>query len=186
MPSSPRRSGRTRARAAAVAAGSALLAAAALAGCSTGFEAETVQVYNAPAGIDLRSSDVDVLGALVVADRRGNGTLVAGMIPSQDTADELTGIEVSDADGNSFAATIAGGTLPLPTDDLVQTAEGATVTITGEGLTPGRWLEVVFTFERGGPISGQLPVVPRSGAYAEVPMAPPEVPTGAGAAADNR
>lgn len=157
-----------------------------LSACSAGFDAETVQVYNAPAGTDMRQADVDILGALVVADGSGGGTLVAGLVAMPDTADTLTAVEITDAEGRPLQTTIGGGSVEIPTDVLVQTADTLAdtgqpaVTVSGAQLEPGRLVTVAFTFERSGPVSGMVLIVARDGPYAEVPTAPPAEPTGGG------
>ena len=144
-----------------------------LSGCSTGFDAQTVQVYSASDGSDIREGDVSILSAVVVADAEGNGgVLSAGFVGPTDQDDALTSVEVTDDEGTALTTEIADGTVDIPGGQLVLTADGAGITITGAELTPGTLLDVAFSFARAAPVSGEVPVVEPEGAYAEVPTVP--------------
>ena len=162
---------------AALAGVAALSATLTLAGCGTGFDTGSVEVYTAPNGTDLRQADVDVLGALVVADGAGGGTLVAGLVGLTDTPDELVSVDLMDAESTPLETTIADDAVKIPAGELVQVAEDAAVTVSGESLEPGHLLTATFTFANSGPASGDLLVV--SGdeeQYADVPV-PPGTPS---------
>jgi hypothetical protein len=105
-----------------VSAGLALALSGTLAGCGTGFGAQTSQVYNAPEGTDIRSdAGVQVLSAAIVTDEAGSATLSAGLVGPPGQADTLTSVQVTSDDGAPISAQIAGGTVPIPADELVQT-----------------------------------------------------------------
>lgn len=145
----------------------------ALSGCSTGFDAQTVQVYSASDGTDIREGDVSVLSAAIVADAAGDsGILSAGLVGLPDQDDSLTSVQVTDDEGTALTVEIVGGAVDIPAGQLVLTADGADVAISGAELTPGTLLDVAFTFANAAPVSGSVPVVEREGAYAEVPAAP--------------
>lgn len=152
-----------------------VLATAVLAGCGTGSDQEPVQIYNAPEGQDIREGLTDVLGTVVVVDDSGNGTVVAGMIGPTDTDDSLVGVEATASDGQPLEAAIAGGEVPVPAGQLAKLPGEAAVTLTGDGLEPGTLVDMTFSFQVGGPVSGAVPIVTRDNeTYANVPL--PEVP----------
>jgi len=144
-----------------------------LGGCGTGFDTGSVKVYTAPNGTDMRQADVDVLGALVVADGAGGGTLVAGFVGPPDTSDELVSVDLTDAQSTPLETTIAADAVEIPAGELVQVAEDAAVTVSGETLEPGHLLTATFTFANSGPASGDLLVVAGDEEqYADVPAPP--------------
>ncbi len=170
-----RRPRQVRRTASLVSAGLALALSGTLAGCGTGFGAQTSQVYNAPEGTDIRSdAGVQVLSAAIVTDEAGSATLSAGLVGPPGQADTLTSVQVTSDDGAPISAQIAGGTVPIPADELVQTATDAEITIAADDLVPGTLVDVAFAFETSGPVSGPVMVQAREGAYAdvEIPAAP--------------
>ncbi len=148
------------------------LSVLAVTGCSTGFGAQTSEVYNAPAGTDIRIGDVKVLSAAIVVEDDA-ATLSAGLVGPANADDALTSVQVTDADGAPVTTEIADDTVDIPADTLVQTARDAEIAIDGTGLEPGRLLDVSFTFENAQPVSGQLMVMDRAGAYADVSIPDP-------------
>ncbi|HET7736040.1 MAG TPA: hypothetical protein VFK52_08710 [Nocardioidaceae bacterium] len=144
-----------------------VLAVPALAACSTNFGAPTDQDYIPARGVNERSGDVDVLNVVVVSDTDGRGTVVASLVNGTDEDDTLTGVTVAGseaeiADARQNAAIPAGGSANLATAGAV-TASSAEI----EG---GRFVEVVFTFQRAGTVTVEAPVVPHEGDFEDVPM----------------
>ncbi|CAN5861300.1 hypothetical protein BH20ACT6_BH20ACT6_04300 [soil metagenome] len=139
-----------------------------LTGCSTGFNAQTTQVYNAPAGTDIRGGEVEVLSAVLVMDEGGAATLSAGLVGPPQRADALTTVQITDGEGAPVPAEISGGSVPIPAGELVLTAQDAEISIAGGTLTPGMLVDVSFTFEEAGPVSGSLVVMRQEGAYEDV------------------
>jgi len=144
-----------------------VLAVPALAACSTNFGAPTDQVYIPARGVNDRSGDVDVLNVVVVSDTEGTGTVVATLVNNKGDEDTLTGVTVAGseaeiADARESAALPVGGHNNLGT-------LGA-VTASSPDIEEGRFVEVVFTFQRAGAITVEAPVVPHEGDYEDVPM----------------
>ena len=157
----------------------ALMVTGGLAGCATGVDAQTTAYYNAPAGTDERGGDVKGLNMLVVADDSGAGTLVAALLNTTDTEDELVAVTATDPDtGDELTVTGLDSPVPLPPNVLVQliddTVESGPVGIGGEALEPGQVLEVSLQFARAGAVSAEVPVMTREGDYADVPTPAPE------------
>jgi len=134
-------------------------------------DAQTVQVYNAPAGANLRSDGgVDALSTVVVVGEEGTGTLSTGLVGPYDTDDALTAVEATNSAGEQLTTEIVDGRVPIPADELVTIPEDAAVTFSGAGMEPGRLVRVVLSFERSGQVSGEVPVVPDEDEYSSVPV----------------
>jgi hypothetical protein len=134
-----------------------------VASCSFGtsnFDAQTNQFYTPAEGVNERSSGVDVLNALVVADESGRGRFIAGLATNSDTTDDaLTAVRGS---GESSGVE---GTLATPIDvvrdGFVQLADGDVepVMLEGKPIVPGRFIELTIEFEEAEPVTVKLPVV---------------------------
>ena len=154
-----------------------VVATAVLAGCGTGRDTQVLQIYNAPEGQDIREGLTDVLGTVVVLDDNGTGTVVAGLIGPYDTDDALVGVEATSSDGQPLETAIVSGDVPVPAGQLAKLPDQGAVTVTGEGMEPGSLVDMTFSFEVGGPVSGAVPIVTRDDkTYANVPI--PEQPAG--------
>ena len=138
-----------------------VLAMPALAAC--GFNEQTDQVYQPAAGKNLRSSDVDVLGALVVSANPGKGVFIASLVnKSTTTADKLVGVA---GDGIQVSG---GTTSTIPAEGLVNLADPATggIPVRGAQVRAGSYVTVKLTFQNADPVTAQVPVVADTGAYA--------------------
>ncbi len=60
-----------------------------LAGCGTGFQAQTNQIYQPGPGITVRDGGVYAINTLIVTDGNGNGTLVAALVNQAARPDTL-------------------------------------------------------------------------------------------------
>lgn len=166
----------TRSTRSAVGAATAALAVT-LAGCSTGFGAQTTEVYNAPAGTDIRGGEVEVLSGAIVIDGDGAGTLSGGLVGPQNSADALTSVQVTDGEGAPVEVEIRRGSVPIPAGELVLMAEDADIAIAADTLAAGMLADVAFTFQAGGPVSGSLVVMAQEGTYEDVEIPkPPALP----------
>ena len=159
----------------------ALVAAGALSGCATGFEAQTTTVYTAPVGADVRTGDVKGLNMLVVAGSDGTGTLVAALVNTTDEDDQLVEVSVADIDSDE-TLTVTGLDAPvdLPARTLVQVADGELppIGVDGEPVQAGQVLRVNLRFAMAGAIVAEVPVVAAEGDYAEVPTPEPVTENG--------
>lgn len=166
----------TRSTRSAVGAATAALAVT-LTGCSTGFGAQTTEVYNAPAGTDIRGGEVEVLSGAIVIDGDGAGTLSGGLVGPQNSADALTSVQVTDGEGAPVEVEIRRGSVPIPAGELVLMAEDAEIAIAADTLAAGMLADVAFTFQEGGPVSGALVVMAQEGTYEDVEIPkPPALP----------
>lgn len=148
---------RTRRR---VAGAAMVLTIPALVAC--GFNNQTDQVYQPAVGVNDRSGEVDVLGALVVSDKPGSGVFIASLVNnSTTTADQLTGIQ-----GDSVQVA-TGATPDIPADGLVNLADEAIggVPVQGAKVEAGGYVTVRLTFKSADPITVEVPVVTDTGPY---------------------
>ncbi len=125
-----------------------LLAAPALTSC--GFDYATDRVNTIAAGTNERSGAVDVLGAVVVADRDGSGVFVATLANSTGDADSLENLTgETDEDGAATLA-VAGdvSAFEIPARGRVSLIEEGGVPVQGE-FTVGDWVAVTLTFGSG-------------------------------------
>ena len=150
-----------------IAAATVVLAAPVLSSC--GFNQVTDQPYNPGVGVNEQGSDVDVLGALIVSGTDGSGTVVAGLVNNDSTEDDaLTGI--TGAGQVSSVAVQATGPVELAAGSLVQLADEGQVTISGDPVRPGTFVELTFSFRNAESVTLELPVVAARGGYADVPL----------------
>jgi hypothetical protein len=140
----------------------ALLLAPALTAC--GFSAQTDQVYQAAVGVNDRSGDVDVLNALVVSGEDGSGTF-AGTLVNKDTTEDATLDSVT-----GTGVTASRHTVDVPAGGVARLAETGEVTLRGDGIKPGSFVEVTLAFDSGQSTTVTVPVVAAEGDYAEVPL----------------
>ena len=154
----------------------ALSVAPLVASCSFGtsnFDAQTNQFYTPAEGVNERSSGVDVLNALVVADGSGSGRFIAGLVNNSDLTDDA----LTDVQGSGASSDVKG-TLATPIDvvrdGFVQLADEGVepVVLEGEQLVPGRFIEVTITFEEAEEVTVKLPVVTTEDDFEDV-----EIPT---------
>lgn len=150
-----------------IVAAAVVLAAPVLSSC--GFDPMTDQVYNPGVGVNDRDGAVDVLGAMVVSGTDGSGTIVAGLVNNDEVeGDALTG--VTGAGQVSSLQVQAPGPVEVPAGSLVQLADDGQVTVTGEEVRPGTFVELTFSFRNAESVTLDLPVVAARGDYADVPL----------------
>jgi hypothetical protein len=147
------------------------LAAPLLAACGPNFGAQTDQVYNPAEGVNDRSTDMNVLNALVVAEEDGSGRLIAGLANTGDEEIELTGVV---GDGNDVQFGTDGGEAAVPAGGFLQLAnEGAAaISATGEDVQIGEFLRLTMSFSNGDEVDLNVPVVVPGEDYADVELPP--------------
>jgi hypothetical protein len=143
------------------------LALPVLSSCTVNFNEQTDQVYNPSAGVDDRSGQVDVLNALVVSGGEGSGTVVATLVNNDQTrADKLRSVSGSGADA-SLKVT-PGGATNIAAGGLLNLATDGRIVVRGDQVKPGGTVSLTFSFERAKAITVDAPVLPNTGAYADV------------------
>lgn len=151
-------------------AAAAALTVPALASCAFS-EAATDQIYTPAEGVNARDGQVDVLNILVVAPEDGAGTLVAGLV-NNDQAVEDTLVSVRGVNDAAGVGATVDGTVTIPAAGITQLADTGSVTLSGGDLVPGRYVELELAFANAEPVTVTVPVLPREGAYADVPLPP--------------
>ena len=155
-----------------IAVAAVLIAAPAVSSCGVNFGEQTDQVYNPSVGVDDRSGQVDVLNALIVSGSNGSGTVVATLVNNdQQNGDTLKGVAGAGKDAGMTVK--LGGDTKIPAGGLLNLATQSNVTARDKRIVPGYFVEITFSFDRGEAITLEVPVVPHSGAYADV-----KVPSG--------
>jgi len=161
--------------------GTVALAAAALTGCGAGFNAQTLQPYQAAEGTNATSGSIALRNVLVLADDRGNGKLYAAIVNTGSDDDRLTAIRSEDSE-----VKVTGmRPITLPPNQLVQlpsTAATPTPGTTGSGsrattvevtgAEPGAMVRLTFVFGKAAPITDTFPVL-TTDHYSPTPRAVP-------------
>ena len=162
----------------------ALTGVMALAGCSTGFDAEVLHVYDAGVGVNDRSSDVYVLNALVVDNGDGSGTLSVSLLDKSGEGDQLVAVEAATVEGEPIQVALNADPLELCPEQLAVVGANAEVTLTGDNFAAGDMIQMAFTFRDAEPVRMQVPVMSRhtdvEGAvnpYESVAPTPGDAPT---------
>lgn len=159
----------------ALAVGMLLLGAPVLASC--GFDYATDRISTISAGVNDREGEIDVLGAVVIADRPDLGvfatTLVDNDLATQDSLTGLTGDlagEITLLDGELAA-------VPIDDQGRVSLFRSGGIDVSG-GFEPGDFVTVTLSFSNGQESTLDVPVVAPCDQYS--PEALPEIVLPAG------
>jgi hypothetical protein len=141
-----------------------------LAAC--GFREQTDLVYQPSDGVNNRSGQVDVLGAVVVSGLDGQGTLVASLAnKNQNDTETLT--SVTPGDSNAGLTTRLATPVQVGPGDLVNLADSGAISVTGAGITPGKFARLDLKFQSGQEVDLNVPIVDQSGWYSDIEPADP-------------
>ncbi|MET0929075.1 MAG: hypothetical protein ABWX74_06125 [Aeromicrobium sp.] len=146
----------------------AVIAGLTLSACGTGFGAQTNQVYQPAVGANERG-DVESHNTQLVGNGDGSATLSAAIVNTLDDDQTLTGVEVTNEDGESLTVRAPKIALPLPAGQLVTlgSVDTAGVYVVTEGAEAGDYVKVTLSFSDSGPLTIQAPVVARAEHAAE-------------------
>ena len=141
-----------------------------LAGCTgTGVGAQTNQQYQAGAGANLRTGQVQLYNALAVDNGDGTATLSTVVVNTTDETQKL----------DTASATTGGGEVAVQTApaiigprDSFNTGPAATVVLTGGAVKAGDYATVTLAFDKAGDVTIEAPVVTRTKMYSEVAEKP--------------
>jgi hypothetical protein len=148
-------------------------------GLSACTSAATDFIYTPAQGVNDRSSDVDVLNALIVSGEEGEGRFIAGLANNTDEADEITGVAGAGED-EGVSVEFGGGDTEVPADGFLQLADegAAEVTVSGEDVAPGTFIRLSIQFGSAEPVEMHVPVVsPGEDFSGVVSSTPSESPT---------
>jgi len=161
-------------------AGAVALLVPVLAGCEAGLNAPTLEYHPATYGVSVVDNGITVDNAFILGPAL-NGTLAAGgqaglfLALEAQNGDRLESVT---APGTAASVKIASGTVNLAAQSVVDLG-GPTPRIVLTGLTApltgGQTIQVVLTFAEQGPLTLNLPVMPRAYEYAT--YSPPAIPT---------
>jgi hypothetical protein len=133
-----------------------------------GFGYQTDQVYQPAVGVNESSGTVDVLGAVVVSSSEGRGTFVASLVNQDlEEPDTLASITGEDVEVQLSAP------IELDPDSLLNLADSGAVSVTGDSVSPGRFVRLTLTFESGQETEVNAPVVPAEDEYNDIEPARP-------------
>jgi hypothetical protein len=121
-----------------------------------------------------RSSEVDVLGAVVVSAEPGSGMLIASLVNNDEgRVDKLTDIQ-----GEGVQVAI-GATPEIPAGGLVNFADKAVggIPLQGAKVKAGGYVTFQLSFENADPVTIEVPVVTDTGPYAGL-ASPESTPAG--------
>jgi hypothetical protein len=148
----------------------ALLLAPALTAC--GFNAQTDQVYQPAVGVNDRSGKVDILNATIVSGTDGSGTFAGTLVNKDQTEDDA----LESVSGPDITA--SRRPIELPAAGAVPpTSESGLITLKGDAIKPGAFVELTFVFSNGQSTTLKVPVVEAAGDYADVPLPSSSSPT---------
>ncbi len=141
------------------------VSATAVAGC--GFDVQTNAVYQPGTGADVRQGTTDVLAAVIVSPKVGQGVFVATLVDSSDTkGDKLTSVTAG-----SGVQVASGATLPdMPVQTAVNLADTGGIAMTGDAITTvdSNYVKVTLNFANADPVTVNVPVVVDNGPYADL------------------
>jgi hypothetical protein len=151
----------------ALAAATAVLSAALLTGCASGFDATSIKPYAPSDGILANTGDLRIQNILVVST--GANGVVSGSIANRGTSgDALT--DMTSPDGT---VDLTGNGRIGPKSAIRLGADTETsATISGLTKLPGETITLKLTFRRADPVTIHTVVVPASGDYASITPAP--------------
>jgi len=146
-----------------------------LAAC--GFNAQTDKVYQPAGGVLNRDKDVDVLNALIVSGEDGSGTFVANLVNNnQEHADKLVSVTGPAITVPADALTAKGADTTIPAAGALNLAATGLVSVSGDTVKAGNFVEISLTFASGDVVDVRVPVFRNDGIYADVPL-PSEGPS---------
>jgi hypothetical protein len=130
---------------------------------------QTDQVYQPSVGVNNRSGDVDVLGAVVASGSDGSGTFVASLA-NKDLDKPATLTTVTAADGLKVEVVKQ---VKVEPETLVNMADLGAVSVTGEAVKAGGFARLTLTFDTGQTTTVNAPIVNKDDEFSDVSPAIP-------------
>ncbi|AWB91238.1 hypothetical protein C3E78_02810 [Aeromicrobium chenweiae] len=148
-----------------------------LAGCGTGFGAQTNQQYQPGVGANVRG-DVDSMNTLLVANPDGSATLSAALQNNLDEDQDLSSVSVTTLDDKELQVTAPDEQLPLKPGYLTTLGgdDPAGVYVVDKDVPSGIYVKITLSFSDSSPVTIEAPVVDRTTEYASVVEGPDETP----------
>jgi len=151
-------------RSLALTAGALMLAVPTLSSC--GFNYATDEIYTASAGTDVRTSDVDVLNAVIVSDQENVGAFIATFSNNnQKQPDRVVAI----AGGGDTTLTVSGmHPINLAPGGYVSLADNHQGIVVQGTFKAGDFVSVSVDFGNAESVTFLVPVVAAEGPYADL------------------
>ncbi|GAA4379347.1 hypothetical protein [Nocardioides caricicola] len=139
-----------------LAAGGALALATVLSSC--GFNYATDRVYTPAEGTNDRTTDVDVLGAVIVSGQEGSGTFIATF--ANNVQDDSSTVDAFAGAGDDADLEVEGfEPIEIRPGDMVNLADEGGIVVRGD-FGPGDFVHVELTFGDGESIEMDVPATP--------------------------
>lgn len=153
-----------------VAIAAATAALASLSACGTNFGAQTNQQYQAAAGANHRSGDIEALGLVLVSNKDGSATVAGSLLNTTRSVEQLTGITARSLEGKKLAASAdnSPARLDLPVDQSVQLGEHKTLVAFVDGVRAGGYVTLTLEFSDSPSVTIDVPVVSRTAEYSGI------------------
>ncbi|MDX6278733.1 MAG: hypothetical protein QOJ72_2861 [Nocardioidaceae bacterium] len=133
-----------------------------------GFDDQTNQQYQPAAGANYRSSTINVLNTVLVANANDSATLSASIVNNSKENQSLSSVTVDTLDGGeSLPVRGLKSLLPLPKGEtafLGQASDAGGWTVTS-GAKPGYYVKVTLNFTDAPAVTVEAPVVARTPDY---------------------
>lgn len=150
-----------------------LAASLGLSACGTGGGAATNQQYQPGIGANLRTGDVQLYNALLVAGSDDTVAFSAGLLNTSDTAQTLESVTIAPLNGSGSVTAEPSTAVELAPRQLFTVGSaGELAGIDGAVLPVGRYADVTLTFSGAGQVEISVPIVARNASYADVAETP--------------
>ena len=151
-----------------------LAASLGLSACGTGGGAATNQQYQPGIGANLRTGDVQLYNALLVAGSDDTLAFSAGVLNTTDSPQTLESVTITPLGGSGSVTAEPAADVELAPRQLFTVGRaGELAGIDGATLPVGRYADVTLTFSDAGEVEISVPVVARNASYADVAETPP-------------
>lgn len=151
-----------------------LAASLGLSACGTGGGAATNQQYQPGIGANLRTGDVQLYNALLVAGSDDTLAFSAGVLNTTDSPQTLESVTITPLGGSGSVSADPATDVELAPRQLFTIGRaGELAGIDGATIPVGRYADVTMTFSDAGEVEISVPVVARNTSYADVAETPP-------------
>lgn len=148
-----------------------VIAAWMLSACGgTGFDAATLQPYDAADGANSRDSEVMVLNAVFVDNANGSATLSASFLNRTDSVQTLREVAAATLAGEELNIELAGPVTLAPNELYASGMKSADAVLNSDAIA-GEVVRVVFVFDNAEDVELTLPLMARTSFWKQVKFA---------------
>jgi hypothetical protein len=134
-----------------------------------GFGYQTDQVYQPGVGVNSRSGDVDILGAVVVSGSDGAGTFVTTFV-NKDSDKPATLTSITGEDGLQLQIVKP---VKVEADGVLNLASLGAIGVSGDGVKAGAYARLTLEFDTGQKTEVNVPVVDKDEEFSGISPALP-------------